>query len=87
MEISPVELLGLLAGFLTAFSSIPQIVKIIRLKDSRAVSVVTFSMLVGSYGLWLAYGVIQGAISIVFWNVIALVLGGIVLFLKIFVWK
>ncbi len=81
-----IELIGLLAGFLTAFSTLPQTIKIIRQKESDAVSVVTLLMLTGSYALWLAYGVIQGLISIIFWNIIALAFGIIVLVLKMFIW-
>ena len=84
--IEPVELLGLAAGFLTAFSTVPQSIKIIKLKHAEAVSAGTCFMLVGSYVLWLAYGVIQGAISIIFWNIIGIVLGVTVLILKLFVW-
>ena len=87
MEITPVEILGLIAGFLTAFSSMPQTVKIIRLRKAESVSALTYFMLIGSYALWLTYGVIENSISIVFWNVIALLLGSTVLFLKLFVWK
>lgn len=82
-----VEILGLVAGFLTAFSTVPQSLKIIKMKQAEAVSAGTYLMLLGSYILWLAYGVIQGAVSIIFWNVIGIVLGGTVLILKLFVWK
>jgi MtN3 and saliva related transmembrane protein len=87
MNISAVEILGLFAGFLTAFSSVPQSLKIIKLKQAEAVSTLTFGMLVGSYILWLVYGLIMGSVSIVFWNVIALLLGGTVLVLKLFIWN
>lgn len=82
-----VEILGLFAGFLTAFSSVPQTIKIIRTKDAKSVSAGTYMMLLGSYFLWLMYGVLQGAFSIIFWNVIGIALGGAVLFLKLVIWK
>jgi len=82
-----VEILGLFAGFLTAFSSVPQAIKIIKTRDAKSVSAGTYAMLVGSYLLWLIYGVVQGAFSIIFWNIIGLALGGVVLFLKLVVWK
>ncbi len=83
----PIEILGLFAGFLTAFASMPQTIKMIRHKDAKAVSAGTYFMLIGSYILWMMYGVIQGAVSIVFWNIIGVVLCSIVLFLKLVVWK
>ena len=87
LNIPPVELIGLFAGFLTAFSSVPQTIKIIKLKQAASVSAVTYFMLIGSYALWLTYGIILGAVSIIFWNIIALLLGCSVLGLKLFVWK
>ncbi len=87
LDIAPIEILGLFAGFLTAFSSVPQTIRIIRLKKAESVSAGTYFMLVGSYILWLSYGVIQGAISIIFWNIIGIVLGLTVLILKLFVWN
>jgi MtN3 and saliva related transmembrane protein len=85
--IEPIEILGLLAGFLTAFATLPQTLKILKLKDAKAVATGTYLMLVGSYILWLIYGVVVNAISIIFWNIIAIFLGLIVLYLKIFVWN
>lgn len=87
MSIAPLEILGLFAGFLTAFATLPQTMKIIKTKDAKAVSVGTFIMLLASYILWLIYGIIGEAISIIFWNVIAIALGLVVLYLKIFVWN
>ncbi len=82
-----IEILGIVAGFLTAFASMPQTIRIIKLRQADSVSAMTYSMLVGSYALWLIYGIIQGAVSIVFWNVIAVVLGCTVLYLKLIVWN
>ena len=83
----PIEILGLFAGFLTAFASMPQTIKMIRHKESKAVSSGTYFMLIGSYALWLIYGFVQGAVSIIFWNVIGIILAAIVLFLKLVAWK
>jgi uncharacterized protein with PQ loop repeat len=81
------QALGMVGGFLSAFATLPQAIKIIRLKKAESVSVGTYFVLVASYVLWLIYGVIDGAVSIVFWNVIALFIGGTVLYLKLFAWK
>lgn len=87
MDIANIEILGLIAGFFTAFCTIPQSIKIIKTKEAEAVSGYTFSMLLASYILWLAYGIYLGAISIIFWNVIAIIFGSTTLILKYLVWK
>ena len=82
-EIPFVEIIGLCAGALTAFSSIPQTYKIVKLKKADSVSLTTYLMLNGSCILWLTYGIIQASISIVFWNVISILLTGTVITLKL----
>ena len=85
--IPAVELIGFAAGFFTAFSTVPQSLKIIRTQKSGDVSSGTYGMLLISYILWLVYGLVQGALSIIFWNIIGVVLGLTILVLKLFVWK
>jgi len=82
-SIPPVEFVGLVAGFLTAFSSIPQTYRIVRLKQAHSVSLGTYIMLNASCVLWLVYGVMQDSISIIFWNVISIMLTGSVVILKV----
>jgi len=82
-EISFAEIIGLCAGALTAFSSVPQTYRIIKLKKADSVSLTTYMMLNGSCILWLTYGIIQGSLSIVFWNVISIMLTGTVIALKL----
>lgn len=81
--IPAVEFIGLAAGFLTAFSSAPQTYKMIKLGQAHSVSLVTYLMLNVSCVLWLAYGLVQGSVSIVFWNVISILMTGAVIALKI----
>ncbi len=80
------EMVGLLAGFLTAFSTVPQSLKIIKHKRSSDVSTSTILMLNGSYVLWLTYGIMLNLISVIIWNIVALAFGMVILYLKILVW-
>ena len=86
MLIESAEIIGLLAGALTAFSTLPQTIKIIKYKKSDSLSTGMLIMLNLSYILWLSYGIILGLFSVILWNVIALVLGTTLLILKFFVW-
>lgn len=83
MDITPVEILGLVGGCMGAFSSLPQTIRILKYKKTDAISLTTYVLLVGSYVLWLIYGIIMDSISITFWNVIAILMGGSVLYLKL----
>ena len=81
--IPPVEILGLVAGAFTAFTSIPQTYKILKSKDAASVSLMMFMMFHISCILWLIYGIIMSSISIIFWNVISVLTTGSVVILKI----
>lgn len=83
IDIPPVEILGFIAGIFGSFCSVPQSIKIIKTKDASSVSMSTFTMLLIAYLLWLAYGLVIGSISLVFWNIIASILASTTLYLKI----
>ncbi len=81
--IEPVEILGLAAGSLTAFSSVPQTYKIIKFKHAESVSLLTYLMMNASCILWLLYGLLQASVSIIFWNVISILMTATVIILKL----
>lgn len=83
MQSDSVELLGLLAGFIGAFAFAPQAFKIIRHRDAAGVSATTYAMVLVGALLWMSYGLLRAAPSIVLWNVVAAGLAALVLFFKL----
>ncbi|MES1197638.1 MAG: SemiSWEET family transporter [Pseudomonadota bacterium] len=83
MQTDTTELLGLLAGFIGAFAYAPQAVKIWREKSARDVSALTYSMVLAGNILWMGYGLLRGAPSIVIWNLVAAAIATFVLTLKV----
>jgi MtN3 and saliva related transmembrane protein len=83
MQSDPVEILGLVAGFIGAFAFAPQALKILQDRDASSVSGLTYTMVLTGAVLWGVYGVLRGAPSIVIWNVVAACLAGLVLALKL----
>ena len=77
-----VDLLGLAAGSLTTISFVPQVLKIWRTKSGNDVSYGMFLLFSVGVLLWLAYGVILGAIPIIVANAVTLILALIVVALK-----
>jgi MtN3 and saliva related transmembrane protein len=75
-------LLGLAAGCCTAYAFVPQVLKIWREGDARAISVRMYVLRVAGFVLWLAYGFALGSIPLVAFNILNLLLGGTVLVLK-----
>ena len=76
-------LIGLAAAVLTTSSFVPQIVKIIRTKGTKDISLLMYVVITIGFFLWLLYGVLREDPAIIFANVIALILGFCVLVLKI----
>ena len=77
------EYIGLIAGFLITCSFVPQIMRVLRLKSAREISILFTSLTLVGMALWLTYGIKHGLIPIMLWNVIGLVLIIILLYAKI----
>jgi MtN3 and saliva related transmembrane protein len=76
------ELIGFIGGFLTTMGMVPQVYRLFKLKSAHEISL-TFSLsLVIGIALWLVYGILNGLMSVIIWNGIALVLGSGVLYAK-----
>ncbi len=75
--------LGLVAGCCSTAAFVPQVLKIRREGDTRAISLRMYLMRVAGFVLWLAYGLALGSVPLVVFNVLSLLLGGTVLALKL----
>jgi MtN3 and saliva related transmembrane protein len=59
---------GLLGGALTTFGYVPQLVRILKLKSAREISLpFTLSFLAGAT-CWLVYGVLLSLMPVILWN-------------------
>lgn len=80
---SSFEYLGIVAGLLTTFALVPQIMRVYKLKSAREISLLfNTSMLLGII-IWLVYGIVLGLFSLIIWNSIGIVLNGWLLFAKL----
>ena len=68
------EILGLIAGFLTTFAVVPQIMRVYRLKSAREISILYNTMMLLGILIWLAYGIILDLVPLIVWNIIGAVL-------------
>lgn len=76
------EIIGVIAGILTAASLVPQFVKSIQEKKVD-VSPVMFLLLIGGNGLWVWYGLMLDSLPIIITNAFGFVMDVIMLFLRI----
>jgi MtN3 and saliva related transmembrane protein len=78
-----VEILGLIAGTLTTISFVPQLIKIVKSKSAKDVSLIMFLIFVVGIFLWLVYGILTKTLAIIVANSVTLILALSILFLKI----
>jgi len=76
-------IIGLLAGFLTTGSFLPQIIKTIRTKDTRNISLMMYIFYVIGVVLWLIYGYTINDSVLLITNSFSLLFGIILLTMKI----
>jgi MtN3 and saliva related transmembrane protein len=79
----PTEILGLIAGALVTASTIPQLMRVFRLKSAREISLLfTILLLLGILG-WLSYGICLGLTPLILWNGISVVLVSLLIYSKL----
>lgn len=75
--------LGLAAGTLTTASFIPQVVRTVRTKDTRSLSLGMYAVFVIGVALWIVYGIIVRKPPVIIANSLTLLLAFVVLLYKI----
>lgn len=75
--------LGSIAGLLSTASFVPQVLKAVREGDTGAISKRMYVVTVTAFVLWIAYGVVIGALPLIVFNSLSLLLSGTILVLKI----
>jgi MtN3 and saliva related transmembrane protein len=82
-NMSFIEVLGLLAGALTTFGLVPQVIHVFRLKEAHEISLPFAVMYTVGVGLWLLYGVKLGLVPLIAWNSISFVFAALLLYAKL----
>lgn len=67
-----VNLVGGAAATLTTICWLPQAIKILRTRDTAAISLLTYSVFAAGLALWLCYGILLGSWPIIGSNVVTL---------------
>jgi MtN3 and saliva related transmembrane protein len=77
------EILGLVAGFFTVFSVVPQIMRVYKLKSAREISIIYNTTMLLGILIWLVYGIVLGLVPIIIWNIIGALLIVLLLLAKL----
>ncbi len=82
MNITNIELVGLLAGALTSIAFLPQVVKTWKSKSAKDLSLGMFLVFFLGVALWLTYGIIINDLPMIMANTLTLTLSGVILYFK-----
>jgi MtN3 and saliva related transmembrane protein len=77
------NIVGLVAATLTTLSFVPQVMRTLKTRDTRSISLWMYLLFCGGVALWAAYGVMLMAWPIILANGITLVLAAVVLWHKL----
>ena len=75
----PDTITGIVASILTATASIPQLIKIIRNKEAKDISLLMVTVLILGLATWIVYGILKEDIIIIVANAIPCVVNEVVL--------
>ena len=62
------QIVGIVAGVLTAISMLPQLIKIIKERKAEDVSITMLLVLMAGLATWIAYGLLRKDMPIIFTN-------------------
>lgn len=78
-----VTLLGLIAGTLTTAAFLPQLVKALRSRSTKDISLLMYIVICIGILLWLIFGLCIGSLPVVAANAVTLLIAATILILKI----
>ena len=77
-------MIGTIAGILTTLSFVPQVIKVLQTKDTKAISLGMYLMSVIGIFLWMVHGYVMGDMALLIANLITFCLALVILISK---WK
>lgn len=77
------DLVGSLAAVLTTASFLPQAILVLRTRKTEGISLTMYAMFTLGVALWLAYGLLAGAMPVILANIITLILAAAILWVKL----
>lgn len=76
-------MVGFIAACLTTFGFVPQVIKVLKTKETESISLGMYVLSVTGMFLWLAHGIVQKDAALIIANSISASLAGIILFCKL----
>jgi len=78
-----IEIIGYVAAFCTTFAFLPQVIKVIKTKDTSSISLGMYFIYIIGVTCWLIFGLMTNYLSIILANIITFILALVVIILKL----
>lgn len=79
---TPIDALGFIAAITTTACFLPQAVRVIRFKDTNAISLWMYILFVVGLAMWLVYGFLLNSLPIILANTFTLGQAAVILYYK-----
>lgn len=76
-------MIGSIAAVLTTFAFLPQVIKVIKTKDTESIALGMYLMQVVGIALWLFHGLVIDDLPLIMANSVSFLLSGIILLYKL----
>ena len=77
------DIVGAFAAVISTTTLAPQVVRVLRTKDTEAISLATFVIICVSATLWGVYGMLIGSWPVIITNALTLPMGALILIFKL----
>ena len=77
------QIIGLVAAFLTTAAFVPQVIRTLKTKSTRDISLGMFTMMFTGTALWLVYGLMIDELPVILANSVSVCLSFIIFFFKL----
>jgi MtN3 and saliva related transmembrane protein len=77
------QIVGIIAGILTAISMLPQLIKMIKEKKAEDISILMLIVLLSGLSLWIVYGIMREDLPIIATNAFSVLINITLVILRI----
>jgi MtN3 and saliva related transmembrane protein len=78
-----ITLVGSIAAFCTTAAFVPQVIRVVRLRSAKDISLTTFSVFSFGLAFWTAYGFLINSVPVILANIVTLALALTIVGLKL----
>jgi len=77
------SIVGSIAACLTTLCFVPQVIKVLKTRHTKDISLAMYIIFVFGVFMWLVYGIMLGKLPIIIANVATFILASIILYVKV----